>query len=708
MPLQDSGYWTALFRETLARYREPLLRQVAGRLVKPRGQWPAEEMIERCVSFTANPVQIDRRLKDLPVSGRQVLSLIARSRQPQWRLGNLLEMLVALGHPAELQPILDLLDHGLLCPVLPPALRFLSQFPEWLARSGQSDPAVFAHPSVAARAHSEELPLPILTAATVPDAPVREADGLEWPLRLTALWQQVAAVPLRRTQGGDFFKRDLDRLRQDPLLSAPPADSLVVAPDFPSLAVALAEIEEILRQDEGELRAANLPPSWDQGLPATIASLYGALFHLRNWDPRDGGGFGQEQQGNPFPSAYLLLLLLLARQPPQAWCSVADLEAWLLAHHPFWTGEDVRPSRRQPWVPSFVLGLAYDLRLVQAARDAGNHWAVRLSPIGRWLLGETEEPRLQPAHVQTLLVQPNLEIVAYRQGLTPALIARLGLFAAWKQIGAACTLQLEPGSVYRALEQGQGFETIKQTLEQHGARALPASVIDSLRTWADKRDRISVYASACLLEFGSADDLNQAVARGLPGVRLSDRLALVADEDAIDFRHFRLTGTRDYSLPPERCVTVEADGVSLTVDPTRSDLLLETEMPRFAELVPGPTSNGRRQYRLTPGSLGAGREGGMTAATLDEWFHQRTGQFLPPAARLLLTGAQAPPPALKQHLVLHLESEEMADGLMQWPPTQALISERLGPTALVVAEDRRGALLQKLSELGIIIGSVEE
>jgi hypothetical protein len=701
MPLQDLAFWTALFRETLARYRDPLLRRVAARLVKPRGQWPAEELIERCVSFTGNPAQIDRRLKDLPAPGRQVLSLIAHSRQPRWRLGNLLEMLVALGHPADLQPILDLLESGLLCPDLPPALRTLAQFTEWLTRSGQSDPAVFAHPSVAVRAHDEELPMPELPAAVVPDSPLREADGLEWPLRLTALWQQVAGMPLRRTQGGEFFKRDLDRLHQDPLLSGPPADSLAEPPDIPMLAVALAEIEEIVRQEEGELKAGSVPPSWDQGLQTALASLCAALFHLRDWDPLDGGCFGREQQGNPFPSAYLLLLLLLARQPPQAWCSVADMEAWLLAHHPFWAEEGLRPSRRQPWVASFLLGLAYDLRLVQAARDAGGFWAVRLSPIGRWLLGVGEEPRLQPAHVQTLLVQPNLEIIAYRQGLTPALIARLGLFAAWKQIGAACTLQLEPGSVYRALEQGQDFETIKQTLEQHGARALPASVIDSLRTWADKRDRISVYASACLLEFGSAEDLNQAVARGLPAVRLSERLALVADEDAIDYRHFRLTGTRDYSLPPERCVTVEPDGVSLTVDPTRSDLLLETELPRFAEVVPGPSANGRRQYRLTPASLAAGRDSGLTPAALDAWFHQRAGQFLPPAVHLLLSGGQGAAPALKQHWVLHVESEETADGLMQWPPTRDLIQERLGPTALAVAEEKRATLLQKLSEIGI-------
>jgi hypothetical protein len=352
-------------------------------------------------------------------------------------------------------------------------------------------------------------------------------------------------------------------------------------------------------------------------------------------------------------------------------------------------------------VAAFVVGLAYDLRLVQTTRTAENTWAVRLSPLARWLLGLASQPAVDPAHAQSLLVQPNLEIIAYRQGLTPGLIVRLGLFAAWKNLGAACTLQLGPETVYRALERGQTFETILQVLDQHGTRATPAPVIESLRTWADKRERISVYGSACLLEFSHADDLNEAAARGLPAIRLTERLALVVDEDAIDFRQFRLTGTRDYSLPPDQCVTVEADGVRLTVDPARSDLLLETELPRFTELLPSLTTSGRRQYRLTPGTLAAARAGGMTLSTLEEWFLQRTGQALPPAARLLLTGAESPTPALQHFLVLRVATPELADGLMQWPETRPLFLERLGPTSLAIAEEHKPALLQKLRELDI-------
>src|SRR5207247_1596076 len=84
------------------------------------------------------------------------------------------------------------------------------------------------------------------------------------------------------------------------------------------------------------------------------------------------------------------------------------------------------------------------------------------------------------------------------RGLAAALIARLTRFASWKNLGVACTLQLEPETVYRALETGETFESIRQALEQHGTRPTPAAVLDLLRTWANKRDRITVYPAATL------------------------------------------------------------------------------------------------------------------------------------------------------------------------------------------------------------------
>jgi Helicase conserved C-terminal domain len=721
MPIPDSAFWSDLLRSTLASYDEALLRQVAASLVKPRNQWPIEELIERSVAAADNPAVLDRRLADLDAAPRRLLALIGHSRQPSWDLGNLIEMLLALGAEDGLQPVFALLNAGLLYPRLPEAAGGgavrIKTFEQWLAFPGASGIAVFTLPLIASRSIGEDLGLPDLSLeargqgrgaseenrpAPRPSslAPVQESDGLEWLLRMAVLWQQTKSTPLRRTQQGDFFKRDLERLGQDPLLSGPPADRLADVPDLGFFIAVLAEREGILVETEGEVRAGILPAAWELGLGPALESLWSQLPRLRAWNPLDGWRGGEAPAGNPFPSAYLLAFMLLARLPQDAWVRPAAIETWLNEQHPYWADESRRPSQRGPWVETFLLGVAYHMRLVQAVRDSSGEWGVRLSPAGRWLLGLAEAPALEIAYTQTLLVQPNLEIIAYRQGLSSSLIAKLTRFAAWKNLSTACTLQLEPDTVYRALESGETYETIRQALEQHSSKALPNAVLDLLRTWSNKRDRITVYPSATLLEFATPEDLQEALARGVPGIRISDRMAVVANEDEMEFRHFRLSGTRDYALPPDRCVTVEADGVTLAVDLARSDLLLETELPRFAELIDRPPTHGRRLYRLTPNSL---RASGMLLGTLEAWFQQRAGQQLPAAARLLMAGDQTPPSHFARHLVLHLPNEETADGLMQWPETRELIAARLGATALAVTEENADELRRRLKAVGLAL-----
>jgi hypothetical protein len=697
MPLTDPGFWSDQVRRVLGHYDAALLRQVAGRLYMPRSQWPAEELVERGVATLDNDVVIDRRLAELEPAGRKLLALMGLSRQPRWQVGHLLELLAALGHAKGVQPVLALFEAGLLYPVAGHERR-LTDFEQWLGQASATSFAVFAHPHVTARARGEDLGLAECPGAVPEAAGIQEADGLEWPLRLAVVWQQVAAGPLRLTQQGDLFKRDLDRLRADPLLTAPAADNPTELPDAGLLAVALAKIEGALQEQAGELHAAALPAAWNQGLYPTLESLWAALPQVEAWNPLTGWQDARAAT-NPYPSANLLALLLLTRLPEAAWARPAAVERWVLGHHPFWG--TAAAARVPSGLGSFLLGLAHQLRLVDTAKDNQGEKVVRLSPVGRWLLGRGGPPAPAPAFPKTLLVQPNLEVVAYRQGLTPGLIAALSQVAAWKSLGPACILQLQPDTVYRALEAGWTFETILQALHKHGMRPVPTAVTDSLRTWADKRERLSVYPSAALFEFATAQDLEEALARGLPGVRLSERLAVVPNEGRIDYRHFRLIGTRDYSLPPDQCVDVEADGVTLTIDPARSDLLLETELRRFAELLERPGPNGRRQYRLTPASMTAARERGLGLRVLEDWFVQRTGQPISPAARLLLTGPLTPPFEMRRRLVLHVSTPEVVDGLLQWPGTRALIQERLGPMTVAVAEEDVDRLQEQLRELGL-------
>src|SRR5258708_5319152 len=109
MAVPAADYWVDLLQRTLAVYAEPLLRQVAAKLLKPRNQWPIEELIERSVATVANPAVVDRRLKELEPASRQMLALIGHSRQPVWSLGNLVELAIALGHADGLKPVFELL-----------------------------------------------------------------------------------------------------------------------------------------------------------------------------------------------------------------------------------------------------------------------------------------------------------------------------------------------------------------------------------------------------------------------------------------------------------------------------------------------------------------------------------------------------------------------------------------------------------------------
>jgi hypothetical protein len=694
-------------RRTLRAYDEPLLREVAQKLCRPRNQWPADELVERIVAALSNPVVLDRRLKELPAACRQLLALIGHSRQPRWPVGSLVEMLIALGHADGLAPVIELLGMGLLQPELPgagdaedgsPRIR-LKSFEQWLSLSSGESPTVVAVRLATTRVLGENLDLPDLQAAEQRGAgratTAREADGLEWPLRLAVLRQQVAAAPLRRTQQRDFFKRDLERLQGDALLSAP-VDAPRPIADPALLAVSLGLAAGVLHERDAEITAGDFPVSWQESLPAVLAELWTSLPLVRGWELARGW---QPDAGaaNPTASAMLLALLLLGRLPAGAWADADAIDTWLRARHPYWKAAPKEPTG----IAAFLLGLAFALRLVEARPTADDTWQVRLTAIGRWLLGLADAAPNLASFPQTVLVQPNLEILAYRQGLTPALIIALSHFADWKSLGPACTLQLEPQSVYRGLEAGETFTSIVQTLERHGMKALPPAVLDSLRTWSNKRERITVYAAAALFEFATAAELTEAIQRGLPAQRLTDRLAAVASESAIDFRHFRLTGTRDYLLPPERCVEVEPDGVTLQIDLVRSDLILEIEMQRFAESVARPGSAGRRQYRLTPESLRRAREQGVSAALLNRWFEQRTGAGLPPAARMLLSVGEGAPPELRREVVLHVADPQVADGLQQWPGTRTLIQERLGPTALAVAESDIATLIERLRELGM-------
>jgi hypothetical protein len=620
--------------------------------------------------------------------------MIAMSRRPIWRVGRLLCLLVVLDHVEGLSPIQTLLEHGLLYPELPAPLKRLRVFEEWLGPSGITEARVFAHPAVLARAAGEPLGLPDLSSRDVIHQSPRTSDGLEWPLRVAVAWQQLAATPIRLTQQNALFKRDLQRLQTDPLLTAPFGDHLGGVADPGLLALELGLGTGLLDATEGELRAKPFPSAWNAELPALLASFWAGLFGVEQWDPLRGYVAADD---NPFPSATLAIFLLLAAAPQEAWFDPTDMAKFLAARHPSWAAALTGKREPREWVTSLLLGVGFQLRLVEPVQGNGG-WRFRLSDMGRHLLAGGPAPSSGHTFQQTLVVQPNGEIIAYRQGLTPDLVAKLSRFATWKTLGAACTLELRPEGVYRGLESGLSLHEVLQLLNQRGTRALPPTVLDALQRWSNKRERISVYPAATLVEFTSPADLDRAFALGLVAEKLTDRIGL-AENGEIDYRQFRLIGNRDYEARPQQCARFESDGVTLVVDGAQSDLLLEAELKRLAQPIPNGEV-GERRYLFTPASLRAAQAQGMSLASLEQWCLERSGELLPSAIRLLCAGGGVAG-QYRELLVVQLPDQETTDGVAQWPATGRFVEERLGPCAITVTRENLEAMRKQLAEIGV-------
>lgn len=694
MPFVDfhvAAAWHDRCAAALAGYADSLVREVASRVLRPRNTWTAAEICERLLTAYSDPVFVDRVLQTLTPPARKLLRLIGISRQPQWRIRGLLDLLGAIGHEDGLSAVQELLNAGLIFPAATHASPMAS-FDTWLKQLAVQHLSVFALPLAATRARNEDLTLPEMVVERHATVPIHEADGLEWPLRLSVLWQVVKAAPLRRTQHGGFFKRDLDRLRTQPLLTVDSAEGVVKVADLDLLVLLLGLEDEVLVLSGDQLVANTLPESWSKGIHAADVGLWAALPGLTNWCPVTGWSDDPNASRWMAPLA-VLSLAFLAAAPADAWIRTEQLNSWAQQM------TEAPPGACE----ALLLGLLHQLRLVHAAKHR-SHWLVRLSPFGRTIAESAKSlPPDRPAAEQTLLVQPNLEIVLFRQGLTPSMVARLARVAVWKTLGLACTLELNADSVYHGLEAGETLNDLVTFLERHGTRALSETVLATLRSWASKRERVLVYANAILLEFRTSGDLDRALRQGLIERRITDRIGLIAGEDRIDYGQFRLVGTRDYLAPDEQCASIEGDGLTLAVNENRSDLLLDSEVRRFAE--PSPDSNGEEglRYVLTPQTLLTARRQGIDARELDAWYRRRTGQPIPPAARLLLTGDATPPLTLEKLTILRTPTAEVADGLVHWPETRAFVVERLSETVLSIQSDAVTRLRAKLAEVGVRI-----
>ena len=731
------------YRAALGRYKGALLAAI--RLaqgaspddfrIRPRGN--ADEITEHL----DEPAAVLALFARLSPGSRLALSLYGLTESTSFSVAGLsLALRILETEPAP--AIVKLLELGLLAADPDANSGPVDEFGEVLESRDPLRVFLRVHPAVS-RSIRTTRPEGHLPISVGPIAQIREPDGLEAVIRVAALWQRVGAEPLRQTQQGVLYKRDSDRIDLDPVLAAPIADSFVPLPDSPSLWLALARRVGLIELDAGgeRLLAAD-HEFWTENefhLPQMIATSWLAL---EDWyEVKSEAPAGKEAES---AAAYIrpALLLWLSTLAESEWVALDDLAGHLTALWPAWSrlslvgepDENSRPgplpasrgrSRARPetvprtravaMLEAILLGAAYPLGLIRTGEEASTkRRVVQLSALGRYVLAAGPTPPPRPAFDKFLFVQPNFEVIAYRQGLTSQLVGRLSRFAWWSQIGSALELKLSRESIVFGLDRGAKPKWMLETLTRHSQHPLSRGVVEAINNWAERRERVIFYTATTLIEFGNQTDRDRALELWppddeAPPVPVAERFLLVEDDRTVPYARLRLTSSRDYRRPPEVCVTVERDGVTLALDPARADLLVDAELAHFADPLASPESShavstGRR-FQISGASLQRGLIGRMDTPHLKEWFLRRTGAEIPPSVQLLLSARSSRAARIKaaRMVVLTLQSPELLDGLRQHPATSAFLGERLGPKSVAIPEGQVVGLQNVLKELGITL-----
>jgi Helicase conserved C-terminal domain len=467
---------------------------------------------------------------------------------------------------------------------------------------------------------------------------------------------------------------------------------------------------------------------------------------LRSWQELEGQVRDGDEASLALPFLRPAILLWLSALDEDDWVTLDDLAEHLSARFPGWSqvtlceespeGPDAlgresaprvrarlklekkhRPPQGTKVLEALLLGAAYPLGLIRVAEErTGRRLAVQISRLGRYALALGPAPLPQTTFEHFLFVQPNFEMIAYRQGLTPQLVGLLSRFATWKQIGSAIELKLTRESIVHGLDRGLTPDSILELLARHSQRALPPGVIDAVKSWSARRERVTFYKSATLIEFGSDSERDRAM-ESWPGgiaaapVAVAERFLLVEDDGNIPYDRLRTSSSRDYRRPAEVCMTPLSDGVSLRLDPARADLLVDAELERFADPVESPeaaraqspSGGAARTFVITSESIRRALGRGVSPLQLTEWFAKRTGAEIPAAVQLLLaaTTTRVPPLRAARMVVLNLPNVVLLDGLLEHPSTGPLLGERLGPTSVAIPETSQAALQKALKQLGI-------
>lgn len=155
----------------------------------------------------------------------------------------------------------------------------------------------------------------------------------------------------------------------------------------------------------------------------------------------------------------------------------------------------------------------------------GRPAAIRLTALGRWLIGDPTAPPPELGEGPPLVVQPNFEVLALWPD-APTLY-RLGLFAELRRADRVATFELTRPAALLAVDRGSSIEDLIKLLTERSRTGLPQNVEFTLRDWTRTYRRVHLEA-ATLLEVDDSTVLDQIMGSSRHKAKISRRLSPTA------------------------------------------------------------------------------------------------------------------------------------------------------------------------------------
>ena len=294
-----------------------------------------------------------------------------------------------------------------------------------------------------------------------------------------------------------------------------------------------------------------------------------------------------------------------------------------------------------------------------------------------WLKNQALEPQDPQA---SLLVQPNFDIIAYLEELTPNAMQALACADCTRIDTQTATFTITRSSVYRALETGFSVENMIKMLGENSRIPISGNVSSSIREWAGRRERLSLTQHSTLLEYHNSAERDAALQK-FKWQAVGTRFALVTQVPKGIDKH-------RYSSPPSRTIKFLSDG--------RFTLEGGSDLAARAVLASIAIQDATGKFRIDPQAVRIGR---FTNQTREAFIARVTGG-IPASLEALLSiweGKRKAPSIASAILFQH----EQAAALAEHPSLKPCFEMQLGPTAWLVKPGFEKQLEKTLKELGI-------